>query len=124
MIYFPKFYPIIVRIVPPLIDPDLGDTEVTDAFAAKVRPSVPTSPRVLCLIETEKVSLSAPPNMHWIVFAESSTETTFILLTIVLFFVLVRLTEKSFLSRVAGKGCSRAIVTKVLRTGEAEVGEI
>jgi len=45
-------------------------------------------------------------------------------LTIVLLVVLVRLTEKSCLSRVAGKGCSRAIVTRVFRTGDADEGEM
>ena len=85
---------------------------------------MPTRPRVECLIPTVKVSLSAPPNMHCIVLALSSTATTFMRLTIVLLVVLVRLTEKSCLSRVAGKGCSRAIVTRVFRTGDADEGEM
>jgi hypothetical protein len=51
VISVPKFSPIIVKIVPPLIEPDIGEMEKTWALAENSRSEVLISPRLLCLIE-------------------------------------------------------------------------
>jgi len=58
----------------------------------RLRPSVPISPKVACLIVKKKVPLSAPPNITLIVFVVSSTDTVLSCLTIVVFAELVTLT--------------------------------